>query len=84
MADSPYDALVPDSQPQETNMNGKPITRSKTFWVNFITAIAGVITTLGGSELIQENPQYAGIAATVIGVVNVILRLVTTEKVTVK
>ncbi len=65
-------------------MNGKPITRSKTFWVNLATAVAGVLATLGGSELIQDNPQMAGIFATVIGVVNVLLRLVTSEKVTVK
>ncbi len=58
-------------------MNGKPMIRSKTFWVNVITAVAGVLTTLGGSELIQDNPQMAGITATVIAVVNVFLRLVT-------
>ena len=85
----PYDQLVPGGgvtdppvkptkpQPQENDMNGKPMIRSKTFWVNVITAVAGVLTTLGGSELIQDNPQMAGITATVIAVVNVFLRLVT-------
>lgn len=91
----PYDQLVSGGvtdtpvkltkpQPQENDMNSKPIFRSKTFWINIITAVAGVLTTLGGSELIQNNPQMAGIAATVIGVVNVFLRLVTTQKVTIK
>lgn len=85
----PYDQLVPGgnptkSQSQENNMNGKPIFKSKTFWVNIITAIAGVLTTVGGSDLIQDNPQMAGIAATVMGVVNIFLRFMTTEKVTIK
>ncbi len=91
----PYDQLVPGGgvtdppvkptkpQPQENDMNGKSMFRSKTFWINAITAVAGVLTTLGGSELIQDNPQVAGIAATVIGVVNVILRLVTKEPVSI-
>lgn len=83
---NPYDQLVPGgnptkSQSQENNMNGKPMIRSKTFWVNIITAIAGILTTVGGSDLIQDNPQMAGIAATVMGVVNIFLRFVTKEPV---
>lgn len=92
---SPYDNLVPgdgetdtsppvkptEPQQQEQPMNGKPIVKSKTFWVNLATAVAGVLATLGGSDLIQENPQVAGIFATVIGVANVLLRLVTKEPV---
>lgn len=81
----PYDQLVPGKpQPQENDMNSKPMIRSKTMWVNIITAIAGVVTALGGTELIQDNPQMAGIAATVIAVVNVVLRLMTSQKVTLK
>ena len=68
---------------KEPNMNGKPIIKSKTFWVNLATAVAGVLATLGGSELIQDNPQVAGIFATVIGVANVLLRLVTKEPVSI-
>ncbi len=88
MSTSPYDALVPDSpvtepERQENNMNSKPIRKSKTFWVNLITAIAGVATSIGGSEIIQANPEYAGYAATVLGVVNIFLRFITTKKVTV-
>jgi len=81
MAD-PYDDLLPT--PWENDMNSKPITSSKTFWINLVTAAAGAITAIGGSELIQDNPQMAGIAATVLGVVNIILRLVTKQSVTVK
>jgi hypothetical protein len=77
-----YDELIPKKS--ELTMNSKPITKSKTFWVNLATAVAGVVTTLAGSNLIQDNPQLAGIAATVLGVVNILLRLVTTTSVTVK
>lgn len=92
---SPYDDLLPDggvtdptvkpTEPQETenNMNGKPLVKSKTFWVNMLTAVAGILTTLGGSELIQDNPKLVGIFAAVIGVANVLLRLVTKEPVSV-
>ncbi len=79
---SPYDNLLPT--PQENDVNSKPITSSKTFWVNLVTAVAGAITAIGGSELIQDNPQMVGIAATVMGIVNIILRLVTKAPVTVK
>jgi hypothetical protein len=94
---NPYDDLVPgdgdsvnpqpkpnEPQPQENNMNGKPILQSKTFWANAITAIAGVVAALSGSDLIQANPQWAAIAATVMGVVNIALRFVTNQPVTVK
>lgn len=86
MSNSPYDGLVPVVTPEqpEIEMNSKPIMQSKTFWVNMITAIAGIVTSLGASDLIADNPQYAGIAATVIGVVNVILRLMTKTPVTIK
>lgn len=87
MSKSPYDELVPDdgspkSQPQENDdMNGKPLRKSKTFWINLITAVAGIATAVGGSDLVQQNPEYAGIAATVLGVVNIFMRFVTKEPV---
>lgn len=65
-------------------MNSKPIIKSKTFWVNIITALVGVVTVLGGSDLIKDNPQIAGIGATALGVLNVILRLITVSPVSIK
>lgn len=79
-----YDGLIPKPKNSETTMNSKPITKSKTFWVNFITAIAGIVTTLAGTDLIQQNPKLVGAAATALAVVNIALRFVTTEPVTVK
>lgn len=88
MSKSPYDALVPDSpapdpKRQENNMDSKPIVQSKTFWINLITAIAGVATSIGGSDIIQQNPEFAGFAATGLGIMNIFLRFITTKKVTV-
>ena len=80
--DNPYSGLVPETKQEE--IMGKSIFRSKTIWVNALTAIAGIAATLGGSELIADNPKVAGIAAMITGVVNVLLRVVTKEPVTVK
>lgn len=84
---SDYDKLVPgddsanpepnpEPQPETKPMGKKPIYKSKTFWVNTLTAIAGVLTAAGGSEFIQAHPQIVGIGASVLGVVNVGLRLI--------
>ena len=79
---SPYDELVP--KPRENEMNGKPLTKSKTFWANLITAAVGILIAVAGSDIIQQNPEYAGYAATAIAVMNVILRLMTKEPVILK
>jgi hypothetical protein len=85
MTDSPYDDMVPEAQTEsnqeEITMETKSIFQSKTFWINAITAVAGILTTIGGSDLIQQNPQAAGVMAIVIGVANVLLRLVTKQPV---
>jgi hypothetical protein len=61
----------------------KPLIESRTFWVNVATAAVAVIVTLGGTDLIQNNPQVAGFFAAVIPVVNVLLRLITKDPVSV-
>lgn len=66
----PYDYLL------EKPMN-KKLRKSKTFWINLATVIGGVVTTIGGSDLIQDNPELAGYGATAIGAMNIVLRLVT-------
>jgi len=84
MSNSPYDELTPHRdtpEPQESPMPAKPIIKSKTFWINLITIIAGIITTVGGSDMIQANPEYAGIAAAILGVVNIAMRFLTKEPV---
>lgn len=87
MSKSPYDELVPDdgspdTQPKETPMIGKRLRNSKTFWINLITIFAGIATTVGGSEFVQENPVYAGYAVTILGIVNIFMRFITKDPVT--
>lgn len=84
MSKSPYDGLVPQpesTKPQEKDMS-KSIFKSKTFWANLLTAVAGIAASVGGSDLIQANPEWAAMAATLIGVLNIGLRFVTKSPVT--
>ena len=88
---SPYNNLTPGNgnstapksnpakpQPSETNM-GKSIFKSRTMWINVITAVAGIVAAVAGSDMIQANPEYAGYAATALSVVNLVLRFITKE-----
>ena len=60
---------------------GKPIWHSRTFWINLLTAIAGVLGVFLGSDLIAEHPEVAAGLVSALGVVNVILRVITGEPV---
>ena len=89
MSDSLYDDLVPSNEttapkPKENYMNGKSVLKSKTMWVNVFSAITAIIATLGGSDIIQQNPQVAGYAATALAIANVILRLMTKVPVSIR
>jgi len=70
----PYTGLVSG----ETNM-GKGLIASKTFWVNAITAVVGIATYFQGSDLIAAHPEAVAIIGTIVGVLNVILRIVTKD-----
>jgi hypothetical protein len=58
---------------------GKGLLRSKTFWVNSITAMVSIGTYLMDSALLANNPEIIALGGTAIGVMNVILRLLTKE-----
>ncbi|MHA2135966.1 MAG: hypothetical protein ACW99J_19070 [Candidatus Thorarchaeota archaeon] len=81
---SPYYNLVPAQRSDMTEKPTKPIKDSRTFWVNLVTAVTAVLVTLSNSELIQNNPEVAGIFVTAIAVANIVLRVVTTKPVTLK
>lgn len=83
-----YDGLVPkpDDKPsepeKEPTMKKKRIWKSKTFWVNALTAIAGIAAYFQ-TDVVHDNPEVvAGIGAA-IGIINVILRFMTKEPVSV-
>jgi hypothetical protein len=59
----------------------KSIFESKTFWVNFLTTAAGVITYLAGEAWIKEIPGGEATLLVVLGVVNVALRFITVDAV---
>jgi len=61
---------------------GKSLLKSKVFWVNLITAIVAICTYLINSDLFVNNPSVVAIGGTVIGVLNIILRLITKEPIT--
>ena len=60
---------------------GKSLFKSKTFWFNFASLALGVVGAIAGSDFIQDYPQVIAIAASVQGLLNIILRLVTKEPV---
>jgi len=51
--------------------------RSKTMWVSIATAVVGILMAV--SESIQDNGGEAGVLITIIGVVNGLLRYVTSQ-----
>ena len=65
-----------------TKSNGKPVWASKTIWVNSLTFLAGVAAVLVDVPLIAENPKAtAAVTMVVLPLLNNLLRLVTSEPV---
>lgn len=62
----------------------KSIFASKTFWVNALTSVITMGTYLVDSSFFVNNPEFVAIAGTVIGALNVALRLITKEPVSIK
>jgi len=57
----------------------KPIWKSKTFWLQVITAILGAVEAIGGIDVIPA--EYQGGALIALAILNTVFRLVTTEPV---
>lgn len=60
-------------------MKTKSILRSKTFWVNLILAIVGIVPEVANLPL-RISPEWLGF---IVVVANVILRLISQDKVTI-
>jgi len=65
-------------------METKSIFASKTFWANLGLAFISVATALQGTELIAQNPALVAAIGVGVGIVNVLLRLVTSNRVSIK
>ena len=65
-------------------METKSIFASKTFWLNLGLATVSVATALQGTELVAQNPALVSAIGVGIGIVNVLLRLVTSNRVSIK
>lgn len=63
-------------------MDSKAVYKSRTVWVNSITAVVAVVGALAGQDFIASNPAAVAVAGAVLGVANVVLRLVTDKAIT--
>lgn len=55
----------------------KSLFQSKTFWLNLVTLLVGVIGFLAAHPLIAAHPQWVAGLVAVQAVANILLRLVT-------
>jgi hypothetical protein len=58
---------------------GKSLLKSKTFWVNSLTAVVAAVTAVTNLDFIQDNPQVVAIGGMFLGFVNIALRVITKE-----
>lgn len=58
--------------------------KSKTVIVNTLTVAVGVLGYLAGHDVIAQNPEIVAALISVVGVVNVLLRIVTVMPVSAK
>ena len=57
--------------------NSKAWWKSKTIWINAITAATATLTVLGGQQIVTDHPAIAAGLVAVLGGLNVILRIIT-------
>ena len=58
-------------------MDSKNWWKSKTIWVNVISAGIAVVTAAAGTDLVQTHPQAAAIAGAALAGLNIALRFIT-------
>jgi SNF family Na+-dependent transporter len=54
---------------------------SKTNWVGIITFLISIVTYFQGLDWIQQNPKIVAMIGMVLGVLTIILRMLSTEKI---
>lgn len=65
---------------EESNMEAKSLLKSKTFWWNLFSGVATALTAVVDSSLIAD-PKVIGGIALANTIVNIILRAITTQPV---
>ncbi len=78
--DTPTPAVTPAPAPEMVCAPRKHLLQSKTFWANIAVALIPLLIP-AVQDLLRDYPSQA---ATVIAVLNIVLRIVTTNPVTVK
>lgn len=61
----------------------KSIFQSKTIWVNMFAGLSTIITMVINSDIILQHPEFAAYGTTALAVINLILRLITKEPVSI-
>jgi hypothetical protein len=57
--------------------NSKAWWKSKTIWINAITAATATLTVLSGQQIVADHPAIAAGLVAALGGLNVILRIIT-------
>lgn len=55
----------------------KPWYKSKTIWLNTLTAAVATLVTLGDQSIISDSPTASGIVLGAVSVLNIALRIIT-------
>lgn len=58
---------------------GKSLSQSRTFWVNAFIVVGAALTGIMGTDVIASNPGLIAVFGSILGIVNIVLRLVTKE-----
>ena len=61
----------------------KAFWQSKTFWLNLLTLLVAVLTAILGLDFVKEYPQIVTGIVSIVSVLNMVLRFLTTEPITV-
>jgi len=62
----------------------KPIQQSKTLWINMLVMMVAMLTAAMGTPLIENNPELMAYAVAAMGAINIVLRFVTTQPVSLR
>lgn len=61
----------------------KAFWKSKTFWLNLVTTIVAILTAIMGLDWVKEYPQATATIVSIISMLNVALRFLTSEPITI-